>query len=54
MDELTDRQLEVARLIWLGFSNAEIAAELVIALGTVKCHVHKILQERSFRCRPSL
>ena len=45
MNELTDRQLEVARLIWLGFSNAEIAAALVITLGTVKRHVHEILQE---------
>lgn len=37
--ELTDRQLQIAKLISAGKSNPEIAAQLKIALNTVKVHV---------------
>jgi LuxR family maltose regulon positive regulatory protein len=42
VDSLSDRELEVLRLVALGRSNRQIAAELYLALGTVKAHVHAI------------
>lgn len=40
---LTPRELEVLALLEQGYSNREIAEELVIEVGTVKNHVHSIL-----------
>jgi NarL family two-component system response regulator LiaR len=40
---LTDREMEVLKLIARGLTNAIIAGELVISLGTVKGHVSNIL-----------
>ena len=39
---LSVRELEVLRLLVAGLSNREIAAKLVLSLGTVKTHVHNI------------
>ena len=41
--DLSDRELEVLRLIADGLSNAEIADKLIISEKTVKCHVSNIL-----------
>lgn len=41
--ELTIRQAQVARLLERGFSNKEIGRELDISVGTVKHHVHGVL-----------
>lgn len=43
--DLTPREREVIDLIGDGLSNQEIAHRLVISVGTVKNHVHNILQK---------
>jgi len=42
-EPLTDRELEVLRLIAAGRSNQRIAHDLVVALNTVKKHVTHVL-----------
>ena len=42
---LTERELEVLRLIVDGCSNAQIAEKLYITVGTVKTHVRNILNK---------
>ena len=44
-DELTERELEVLRLIARGRNNREISRELVISENTVKTHVSNILSK---------
>ncbi|TMC55608.1 MAG: response regulator transcription factor [Chloroflexi bacterium] len=48
---LTRREREVLRLMAQDLSNAEIAAQLTIELGTVKNHVHKILAKLNVSSR---
>ena len=42
---LTEREMEVLKLIAMGHSNDQIAEELVISVGTVKGHVSNILSK---------
>jgi LuxR family maltose regulon positive regulatory protein len=42
VEALSPRELEVLRLVALGRSNAAIARELFVTVGTVKSHVHAI------------
>jgi non-specific serine/threonine protein kinase len=44
-ESLSDREREVAVLVTGGFSNREIARELVISLKTVEAHVHHVLNK---------
>ena len=48
---LTDRQLEILRLVATGLSNAEIAQRLVVSPRTVDHHVSAILQKLGVRTR---
>lgn len=42
---LTRRERDVARLVGQGYSNKEIARDLSLSLGTVKHHVHHVLEK---------
>jgi two-component system NarL family response regulator len=42
---LTSRELEVLQFVGEGLTNQEIAARLVVEVGTVKNHVHSILEK---------
>ncbi|NMA66053.1 MAG: response regulator transcription factor [Clostridiaceae bacterium] len=45
LDELTERELEVLKLLGQGYSNKQIANELFISEHTVKKHVSSILEK---------
>jgi LuxR family maltose regulon positive regulatory protein len=41
-EQLSDRELEVLRLIAAGYTNREIADQLVVAVSTIKTHINNI------------
>jgi DNA-binding NarL/FixJ family response regulator len=51
LDDLSERERDVFRLIARGQSNAEIAQELYISDTTVKTHITHILQKLNLRDR---
>jgi len=44
-EPLSDREIEVLRLLSSGYSNQEIADKLFLAVGTIKKHTHQIYQK---------
>jgi DNA-binding NarL/FixJ family response regulator len=53
-ESLTDRELDVARLVAQARTNAEIAAELFISPGTVKTHITNIQRKTGARNRVAI
>jgi LuxR family transcriptional regulator, maltose regulon positive regulatory protein len=51
IEPLTERELAVLQLLVRGLSNAEIARELIIAVGTVKRHVNSIYSKLGVQSR---
>ncbi|WP_041643880.1 response regulator transcription factor [Mahella australiensis] len=51
VSELTKREKDIVKCIVKGMSNEEIANLLNISVGTVKIHVHNILQKKEMKRR---
>jgi len=51
VDPLSERELEVLRLVADGLTNSEISAELVIAHSTVKSHINRIYSKLDVKTR---
>lgn len=51
VNELTNRELEVLKLMANGLSNAEIAREMVVSSATVHTHVNRILAKLNLSSR---
>lgn len=54
LEELTERELDVAKAVARGDSNTQIAQELYLSLATVKAHVSRALMKLGFDNRVQL
>lgn len=52
--EFSERELEVLRIMVTGVSNGEIAKKLHVSEGTVKYHIHNMLEKTGCRSRTEL
>lgn len=53
VEPLTERELEILRLLAQGLTNEEIANQLVVAIGTIKAHNHSIFGKLGVNNRTS-
>jgi DNA-binding CsgD family transcriptional regulator len=53
-DELTATEEQIARLVAVGRTNAEVAAELVVSLRTVESHLTRVYRKLAVRSRAEL
>ena len=51
VEPLSEREIEVLRLVAAGLSNREIASKLILSMGTVKSHIHHIYGKLDTRNR---
>ena len=51
VEPLSERELEVLRLVAAGYSNPQIAEQLIISTGTVKTHVYNLCGKLGVRNR---
>ena len=51
LSALSEREIEVLRLVTLGMSNREIAEQLIISPGTAKSHIHNLCGKLGVRNR---
>ncbi len=49
--DLTEREVEILKMLATGYSNQIIAERLIITVGTVKNHVHRVLKKLNLRSR---
>ena len=52
--KLTQRELQIVRLVGTGLSNKEIAGRLCLAEGTIKVHLHNVFDKLQVRGRRAL
>jgi LuxR family maltose regulon positive regulatory protein len=51
LEPLSERELEVLRLIAAGLSNQEIAGQMVVAVSTIKTHINNLYGKLGARSR---
>ena len=51
VEALSDREIEVLKLVTEGMSNREIAEQLIISPGTAKSHIHNLCGKLGVRNR---
>lgn len=54
LQEMTERELDICRLLAEGYTNCDIASRLCLTLGTVKNYVSKIYDKTDIRDRATL
>jgi len=53
-DLLSDREKEIVSLVAMGYSNKEIAEQLIISVKTVETHKSHVMEKLGFKSRPEL
>ena len=49
--ELTNREVDILKLVGAGMTNNDIARELMLSIATVKWHLHNVYQKVEVRSR---